>query len=98
MKGYFSAIPKNSGGQLQGVAIARVLEMKTKFIVADEPTSMLDPVVQAQILSLLKELQTELRMSFLFISYDITVFLQFFAPMSRINAFLLIYLYSLYYI
>jgi len=72
--------------------------MKTKFIVADEPTSMLDPVVQAQILSLHKELQTELRMIFLFISYDITVFLQFFAPMSRINAFLLIYLYSLYYI
>lgn len=62
-----------SGGQLQRIAIARVLSMNPDFIVADEPTSMLDPLVQAQILTILKKLQTEYRISFLFISHDTQV-------------------------
>ena len=62
-----------SGGQLQRVAIARVLGLKPKLIVADEPTSMLDPLVQAQVLSLLKSLQEDYRISFLFISHDMEI-------------------------
>ncbi len=62
-----------SGGQLQRVSIARVLGMKPEFIVADEPTSMLDPLVQAQVLFLLKKLQNDYGISFLFISHDMQV-------------------------